>query len=541
MLSDTLRNGAQSKLFKTVLGLIIISFIFTGVGGYLIPSLDTNPVEVGEFKISANDWNHRYNNETRRLMQYNPEAAELLEDKEYVTDLRRAVLEEMVSQAAVTSVAYDSGIRVGNDQVRDVIANTEAFYKDGKFDNDLYLASIRSMGYTPDFFGEQVRADQSTHIMTSPLMKAYIKPLENEIKLFYMLIAEQRRVDMYKMKKDAFAEKMEVSEEDASKFYEQNKNTLFMEPAEVRFHYVLLTAQEVMEGLKPTDEELQKYYDLNSSKYTDSKGKVQEFKDAREKVKAEYLGEKSRQEFNDRVTTLNDISFENPDSLDDAARAVSLEVRDSGLVKSGDESLQWPLNLPSVQKLAFSEESISSNMNTKVLEIDDDSVIVLNVYEHHESTEKPFEEVQEQVRALVRTQKSQVEVSMELENLAERLMHGEPIDTEAFEIQSNLDIPRGSDVVTPELGVAIFSIVNDGGFNYTIQEDGDNMVLAVLRSVTHDIGSYEQYKAFIKNQWLQTQQAVIENMIYKGAREMVDIKYNEDAISLINQNNEEQL
>ena len=84
MLSDKLQAGAHSKLFKALLALIVISFVLTSVGSYLIPRLNTDPVTIGEYKISSNEWTEQYNRRAQQLHRYGPQAAALLENPQYV-------------------------------------------------------------------------------------------------------------------------------------------------------------------------------------------------------------------------------------------------------------------------------------------------------------------------------------------------------------------------------------------------------------------------------------------------------------------------
>ena len=51
MLTDKLRDGAHGKVFKILFWIIILSFIFAGVGNYLIPKLNTDPVKIGKYSI----------------------------------------------------------------------------------------------------------------------------------------------------------------------------------------------------------------------------------------------------------------------------------------------------------------------------------------------------------------------------------------------------------------------------------------------------------------------------------------------------------
>lgn len=531
MLSDKLRDGAQSGLFKFVLGLIVISFIFTGVGGYLVPSFDPSPAEVGHIRIGANDWNSRYSSETRRIMQFNPQAADMLESGPYVAQLRRAVLEEMISQAAVTSLAWDLGIRIGDDQVREAIAVTPQFFREGRFDNDLYLASVRSMGLTPDGFAEQVRAEQSTELITRALVSAWARPMDNELRQFYELLSEQRTVDLFRMPRDHFSSAIEVTAEQAREHYEQHTGA-YLQPATVRFAYLLLTLDGCARELSPGEEELRAWYELNPGLYTDAQGAPQSFEQARTRVQAEYIAEKSRELFRDRSAMLTDASYENPDSLDEAARVTGLSIHDSGLIAQHDQKLSWPLNDPAVQRLCFDPVNLSSGMNSRVVSLDADTAIVINVHEHHPGSVRPFEEVQDEVTAALRTDGSARQARRRLEELAELMRGGGAVDLrrEGVKTEAKVQLQRGSDRVSPRLAEAIYALPR-GSFSYAIEEDGGDLVLAVLRQVGTDAAGFDAYRDFITSQWEQAQQALIHSLIYRAARSLVEIRYNEEALS----------
>ena len=221
MLSEKLRAGVQGRVFKVIFFLIILSFIFTGVGGYLIPRINTDPVQVGDYKISASEWDGQYNAEVRARMQYLG-GSDLLENKEYLLELKRSVLENMINNVALNAYAFDAGIRVGDDQVRDAIANNTAFFKDGKFDNTLYLATLKASGLSPDYYGEQIRISQMSTTLTTPLVSAYVAPFDNEVKYLYELLNQKRIVDLYSISNDAYLKDIKISDEEALAFYNAN-------------------------------------------------------------------------------------------------------------------------------------------------------------------------------------------------------------------------------------------------------------------------------------------------------------------------------
>ena len=120
MLTDKLREGAQGRVFKVLFWIIILSFIFAGVGNYLIPRLNTDPVEIGKYRISSNEWTEQYNQRTQMLMRmYGSQAQVLLENPQFVKNLRMQVLDNMINNVALNSQTFDNGIRIGDEQVKD--------------------------------------------------------------------------------------------------------------------------------------------------------------------------------------------------------------------------------------------------------------------------------------------------------------------------------------------------------------------------------------------------------------------------------------
>lgn len=109
MLSDKLRDGANSKGFKLLLALIVISFVLTGAGGYLIPRLNTDPVTIGDYKITSNDWNNQYNQQAQQLHRL-PNGSAMLENQQYVAELKKQVLERMINNVAFNSSVWDMDI-----------------------------------------------------------------------------------------------------------------------------------------------------------------------------------------------------------------------------------------------------------------------------------------------------------------------------------------------------------------------------------------------------------------------------------------------
>ena len=463
MLSDKLQAGAHSKLFKALLALIVISFVLTSVGSYLIPRLNTDPVTIGEYKISSNEWTEQYNRRAQQLHRYGPQAAALLENPQYVVELKKQVLESMINNVAFNSAVWDMNVRIGDEQVRDVIRNTPAFQKDGHFNNDLYLATVRNMGMNPEYFGEQLRVSLMSEAVSRPLLDTASTPMPYELRTIAALLAQRRTVNLYTVDSEAIAKDITVTETEAQNYYEQNHDK-FMAPANVRFNYLLLSLEELKDKVEVSEDKVSEFYDLyhedfalpeqrriahiiiraNSedaaervqavekalaagekfsavaAKYSDDAAtkdrggemgvykrgelaanldaaafalaavgdvspKIEdnygthfvsllevvpahtpELSEIKQEVQTAYINAQARELFNSQITTMSDMSFENPDSLDVTAEALQLKIQDSGNLDQGDLHAKWPLNTKAVQDLAFNEEVYTSGVNSQM-------------------------------------------------------------------------------------------------------------------------------------------------------------------------------
>ena len=267
MLTDKLRDGAHGRVFKILFWIIILSFIFAGVGNYLIPRMDTDPAKVGEIKIPKEQWDAQYQDQVRLMQrQYGAQINSLLEDPNYVKTLRLQVLERMIDNVALNSVTYDQGIRIGDEQVKEAIRNEKAFFKDGKFNNDLFLATVRNMGSSPDYYAQQLRASIAASSIALPVIRSGSIVYPYEVEYLTKLFTQKRTVDVYSPKVKEFEAKVEVTDDQAKEYYD-NHHDVFMKPQMAKFSYILLTVDNLKSQVKVDDKALQDYYNLNSQDF----------------------------------------------------------------------------------------------------------------------------------------------------------------------------------------------------------------------------------------------------------------------------------
>lgn len=66
---DSLRTAANSLVLKIIFGIIIVSFILTGVSGYLIGGGNNFAAKVNGQEISRGQFENAFNSERNRMQQ----------------------------------------------------------------------------------------------------------------------------------------------------------------------------------------------------------------------------------------------------------------------------------------------------------------------------------------------------------------------------------------------------------------------------------------------------------------------------------------
>lgn len=638
MLSDKLRDGANSKGFKALLAIILFSFVLTGVGGYLIPRLNTDPVKIGDYAISNNAWTEQYNRRAQQLHQMGPQAAALLENPDYVVRLKNEILENMIDNAAFNSTVWEMNVRIGDEQVRDVIRKTPSFQQDGKFNNDIYLATLRNMGMNPEYFGEQLRLSLMSQTVSTPIMELSSIPMPYETTALSKLFAQKRVVDLYTVDSADIAKNMQVSEDEAKAYFDAHHDQ-FMAPANVRFTYLLLSTEELKDQVEVTPEKLEEFFNLyqddfalgeqrkvshilirkdtegaeqkikdieqglaDGKKFADlakqysddnaskdkggdmglvARGQLDEsldtvlfsmknvgdvskpiedaygthfialtaiepahtpsFKEVESKVKIAFINAKARELFNSKVTTMSDLSFENPDSLDTTAEALGLKIQDSGLLDQGDMKAKWPLNTKAVQDLAFDEDVYTSGVNSTVISIDDDTSIVINVSEHHDKALKNYDDVKNEALAKVKQSKINEESLKVLTDLGNTLKNNPDASLpKNIKVESDVELTMGASQISRELSFAVFAMPQDQIRGSVVGNNNGQQTMAILKSIQEsDEASSQAFNQLIYAQLSQVLSLNTQKALYRQARNLNEIEYNQEAIQLVTRTNTE--
>ncbi|MDN5680775.1 MAG: SurA N-terminal domain-containing protein, partial [Ewingella sp.] len=141
---DNLRAAANHVVLKIILALIILSFILTGVGNYLIGGSGDYAAKVNGQEIGRAQLEEAVQNQRSRLQQQLGEQFSALAGSEgYMQQLRQESLNNLIDVTLLDQYSKKLGITVSDQQIKDAILATPQFQTDGRFDNAKYLQSIQ--------------------------------------------------------------------------------------------------------------------------------------------------------------------------------------------------------------------------------------------------------------------------------------------------------------------------------------------------------------------------------------------------------------
>ncbi|MEL3921937.1 peptidylprolyl isomerase [Aeromonas enteropelogenes] len=266
MMLDKLREGAQGKVAKVILGLIILSFALAGVGSYLNGPARTAPATVNGTDISAAALENAYRNERARMESQMGEAfSQLAANPEYMKQFRRGVLDRLIDQALLDSKAHELGLRVSDEQIKQAIVAMPEFAENGKFNNDRYLQLIRRAGMTPEMFSESLRQDMVRQQLMGALVGTEFT-LKGEAEQIDKLYNQTRDLRLVRLAAANYMGDVQVSDNELEQFYKTN-SARFMNDEQVKVDYLLLDAANLGKNINVSEQDALDYYDQHQDMF----------------------------------------------------------------------------------------------------------------------------------------------------------------------------------------------------------------------------------------------------------------------------------
>lgn len=262
---DNLRASANNVVLKIILGLIILSFILTGVGSYVIGgnanyAAKVNGQEIDRARFEGEVMRERANLQDRLGESFSEVAA----NENFMQGLRQQVLNQMIDQALIDQYAKKLGLGISDEQIKKAIFNTPMFQTNGKFDNERFTSLLAANQLTPEAYAQGLRNQLLSRQLLNAIQGTDFT-LENEVAQAVDMISQQRVIRQALINVNELAASQQVSDEEITGWYQQHKRE-YQTPEQYRVSYIKLDAAAM--SAEVSDDDIQTYYDTHQAEFT---------------------------------------------------------------------------------------------------------------------------------------------------------------------------------------------------------------------------------------------------------------------------------
>ncbi len=444
---DGMRKSARSWVIKALFAIIIIVFVFWGVGGFRINKKNVI-AKVNGKPILTTEFLKRYHSEYERLLRQRPNLSS--EDLQRL-GLKRIVFDQLVLQTLLLQKADELGVVVSDEDIKNEITSMDVFKnKDKVFDVNLYKMILSSNDLSPGEFEDLVKTDLRIRKLKD-LITSAVQATDDEARDLYNFIMKKGRVEYVVFDVKDYVKKVNVTDDEIKKYYDEHKDQ-FKEPEKIQIKYLKLTPDVLAPEMDVTDKEIEDYYNGHKSSFFErEKRKVRHILIKVGNKKDLEKAKKEAEEILNKIKKGEDfVKLAKKYSQGPSAK----DGGDIGWIKRGDTVKEF-------EDVAFSlkKGEVGGPVKTRF------GYHIIKVEEIQKAHYKKLDEVKDEIKQTIAKQKAQEKLDEFLDKVIDIVFSTNNIE----EITKKLNIPiQTSKLMTKQQLISAFGIK---------EEDADELFL----------------------------------------------------------------
>lgn len=256
-----LRENTGNWIIKMFLGIIVIVFVFLGVGS--IGSKKNNSVAlIGDEPITINEFQDAYRRVVDQMKQRFGD--NLNEDLLKVLNVKQQALDSLIEQKLVAKEAEKLDLVVSDKELQETLLSIKAFQKEGVFDLDQYKKVLGMNSLNPDIFELRQRAAMRENKVRDMVLSGILVS-DMEARTWYTFQNTKVAVNYIRIDPGSFTE-VGPTEEQIKKQYEDNKDLYQSEPKR-KAVYLKFSPEDHKDKVAITDEQVKGYYEENLDRF----------------------------------------------------------------------------------------------------------------------------------------------------------------------------------------------------------------------------------------------------------------------------------
>jgi peptidyl-prolyl cis-trans isomerase D len=256
-----MRKKAGSWMIKVILALIVVVFMFWGVGSFrnrqatVVASVDGIPIMHAEYNRAYNDL----------LDQLRRQFGDSLNDEAIkMMGVRKQALDRIINRHVMLAEAKRLGFRVSDEELIETIQGIPSFQRDGAFDQEGYLQVVNQLRLTPEAFEQDYRDSMLIESLRS-FVTDKVKVSENEVVEWYNWQNAEVSIE-YLLVDPATYKDIEPTPEALDAYYKEQQDNYKTEP-KIKVRYVRFDAKDYKDRADISEDEVRDYYDTHTEEF----------------------------------------------------------------------------------------------------------------------------------------------------------------------------------------------------------------------------------------------------------------------------------
>ena len=259
---ELIRAHSKGWMAKLILTLITVPFALFGIDAYLKDAgAGASVAKVDGATISVQEYRNAMQSLRDRLQKENPKDVGALDSPE----VKQSVLDRLINTRLLNAEVVHSNFKVTNEQLAQFITSLPEFQQGGKFSQEIYDKLLSQNQMTPSQFENKMRGELLLQQVRDgiPGLAFTSSAVENAV---LNVEHQQREVSVAEIKTADFISQVKVDQSEVQAYYDKHKDK-FKVPEQVKLEFVMMSANTLIPKMQTTEDEAKKFYNENAAKF----------------------------------------------------------------------------------------------------------------------------------------------------------------------------------------------------------------------------------------------------------------------------------
>lgn len=442
---------------QITLGLVALTFVGFGAST-LLPSGHDYIAKVGEHKVSEYDLN---------------EARQQIRTLNSPEINRQTLYEGLLQQAYLQQGADDLNVNLSLTEIKRIIMDDPSFQENGKFSNAKFQTFLQQNALPEDQLIRELRKQLAVQSVISLIQTGTLVSDEQARQLINTL-QSSRIIRTSILRTEDFMAGITPTDQDLNQYYEANK-TKYEENLGVQYQYLSLSIPDLASKEPISDQELHQAYENMNEKSIS-------FDSVKAGLREKLQQRKAQQNFPKLREKLIDLTFNYPNELETAAKALNLPIQNHNEWVTEDTQ-----DIPEALKTAlFSDDVLNKHLNSDIINIDNNTVWVVRASKVRPKRLPELNEVRQKVKQDYTLEQAQQRVKNFAKQIFDSLNQAAPHTNIAWSSPSTLSIAQlQSQFSAHDLQQILLAKPTNNKPVYVLLKDTQQPTLIAIDAVKH--------------------------------------------------------